>query len=204
MHIAIIGTGNVGGTLAKRFADVGHTIYLGVRDTQNFKGKELENGSTITAHKVAEAVQNAEVVIVAVPAQAVPDAAKELGDVAQKVIIDTSNTVMVKPDGFENGFEALLALTNTKNIVKGFNTTGAENMANPMMKNIRIDMFVAGDSQKGKDIVTQLAKEIGFEEVYDFGGNDKVALLEKFATAWINLAIIQKYGRDIAFKVLKR
>ena len=41
MKIAIIGTGNVGGALATRWAQAGHTIILGVRDLQNFKGKEL-------------------------------------------------------------------------------------------------------------------------------------------------------------------
>lgn len=67
-----------------------------------------------------------------------------------------------------------------------------------------IDMFCAGNSRKAKEIATQLAKEIGFSECYDFGGDDKVELLEQFALCWINLAIIQKHGRDIAFKLIKR
>ena len=55
-----------------------------------------------------------------------------------------------------------------------------------------------------KQIASQLSKEAGFSECYDFGGDDKVELLEQFAFSWINLAIIQKHGRNIAFKVLKR
>lgn len=65
-------------------------------------------------------------------------------------------------------------------------------------------MFVAGDSKKGKEIATQLAKAIGFEDCYDFGGNDKLNLNEQFAFCWINLALMQGYGRDTAFKVIKR
>ena len=41
MNIAIIGSGNVGGALALKWAKAGHTILLGVRDVENFKGKEL-------------------------------------------------------------------------------------------------------------------------------------------------------------------
>jgi hypothetical protein len=40
--------------------------------------------------------------------------------------------------------------------------------------------------------------------VYDFGGNDKFDLIEQFAFCWVNLAIIQKQGRDLAFKILRR
>ena len=39
---------------------------------------------------------------------------------------------------------------------------------------------------------------------YDFGGSDRVELLEKFAFSWINLAIMQGVGRNMAFKVVKR
>jgi len=65
-------------------------------------------------------------------------------------------------------------------------------------------MFTAGDSQKAKDTVTKLAIDLGFESCYDFGGDDKFPLIEQFAMAWINLAIMQGEGRDIAFKVLRR
>jgi predicted dinucleotide-binding enzyme len=151
MNIAIIGTGNVGGALAKGWARAGHKIALGVRDTQNFKGKDLLNTANIS------------------------DLAK--------------------------GAE----------LAKCFNTTGFENMANPVYHQdlpipheAGIDMFVAGDSQKAKDTAIQLAKDAGFAECYDFGGSDKAALLEQLVLIWINLALGQKMGRNIAFKILKR
>lgn len=65
-------------------------------------------------------------------------------------------------------------------------------------------MFYAGDSDSAKIIAEQLAKDLGFENVYNFGGSDKFNLLEQFAFGWINLAMMQGYGRNIAFKVLKR
>jgi 8-hydroxy-5-deazaflavin:NADPH oxidoreductase len=120
------------------------------------------------------------------------------------VIIDAMNSVRVKPEPFSNTTEALIKLTNCKDIVKCFNATGAENMANPIYNGKGIDMFYAGDSDKAKKVAEQLAKDIGFENVYNFGGSDKFNLLEQFALGWINLAMMQGYGRSIAFKVLNR
>ena len=47
IKIAIIGTGNVGGALATKWPNKGHEINLSVRDTNNFKGKELLNNANI-------------------------------------------------------------------------------------------------------------------------------------------------------------
>ena len=53
------------------------------------------------------------------------------------------------------------------------------------------------------DFTQTLAKDVGFGEVYDFGGNDKFDLIEQFAFCWVNLAI-KKNGRDLAFNFEKR
>lgn len=205
MKIAVIGTGNVGGALAKRFADAGHSVFLGVRNTGDFKGKELlKESKNITAHLVHDAVVGAEVIIISVPAQFAGEAAKSLGDVSGKIIIDTMNAVFLKPEGFSNTADAILANCNTTDVVKCFNTTGFENLLNPVYHNEGIDMFTAGNSARGVAAATQLAKEIGFKNVYHFGGNDKFNLIEQMALCWINLAIMQKQGRDIAFKIIRR
>ena len=204
MKIAIIGTGNVGAALAKGWAKAGHEILLAVRDANNFKGKELLAQKNISAQPIATAIKTAEVLLIATPPDVVNELAKAIVDVKDKVIIDATNSIRSSPAGYANASEALRALTNCADIVKCFNSTGFENMENPIYDDKGIDMFVAGDSVKGKEIAKQLAKDLGFEECYDFGGNDKIALLEQFALAWINLAIMQKQGRGIAFKVIKR
>jgi 8-hydroxy-5-deazaflavin:NADPH oxidoreductase len=204
MNIAIIGTGNVGGALAKRLSE-NHKITLGVRNIENFKGIELLNYSeNITAKTIEDAVKNSELIIISVPAQFASETAIGLGDVSNKIIIDTMNAVFMKPDGFTNTTDAILANCNSTEVVKCFNTTGYENMLNPIYNGRGIDMFAAGNSVNGIKIATQLAKEIGFENVYHFGGNDKFELMEQFAFSWINLAIFQKQGRNLAFKVVRR
>lgn len=205
MNIAIIGSGNVGGALAKRFAKRNHRIILGVRDLENFKGKEILSHSTnISSDTIQNACKNAEVIIISVPAQFAIETAMSLGDVSGKIIIDTMNAVFMKPNGYENTADAIIANCNCADVVKCFNTTGFENMLNPIYQGHGIDMYTAGSSVQGIRIATQLAEEIGFENVHHFGGNDKFSLIEQFAMCWINLAIIQGQGRDMAFKVVKR
>lgn len=205
MNIAIIGTGNVGGALAQGLNKAGHRIRLGVRDLEHFKGKDLlQAAPEMTVHPVREAVEASDVIILAAPAQAAAQVAQQLGDVAGKIIIDTMNGVFMRPEGFANTTDAILANCNTPDVVKCFNSTGFENMLDPRYGELAADMFVAGDSVRGKAVASELARDLGFGEVWDFGGLDKVSLLEQFALCWINLAIMQKNGRNMAFKVLRR
>ena len=77
-------------------------------------------------------------------------------------------------------------------------------MENPHYGDTAIDVFMSGDDMEAKRVVRQLALDAGFAECYNFGGADKVQLQEQFALAWINLAIMQGMGRDIAFKLIRR
>jgi predicted dinucleotide-binding enzyme len=205
MKIAIIGTGNVGGALAQKWADKGHDIYLGVRDMAQFKGKALLAIPHINACSVQQAVGQSEVILLSTPATAAVEITKQLGDTTGKIIIDTMNIVMGKgPEGYMHTTDAILANTQTKDVVKCFNTTGFNNILNPNYGDIAIDMFVAGDSEKGKAAAVQLSGDAGFGTCYDIGGNDKFELMEQFAWFWINLAMFRGQGREIGFKLLKR
>ncbi|MBK9292459.1 MAG: NAD(P)-binding domain-containing protein [Bacteroidetes bacterium] len=205
MKIAIIGTGNVGSALAAKWAAKGHEIRLGVRDQHDFKGKELLSLPNTSVHSVAEAVQLSDVVLLSTPATAAVEVAKSLGDTSGKIIIDAMNIVMGRgPLGFDNTTDAVLAHTASRDVVKCFNTTGANNMQNPVYGEFSLDMFVAGDSQKAKKVAIELATDAGFAACYDVGGNSMFRLMEQFAFFWINLAMFQGLGREIGFKLLRR
>ena len=205
MKIAIIGTGNVGGALATQWSKRGHEIYLGVRDLGQFKGQALLNNPNTSAHSVIDAVQQSEVILLSPPAMMAVEATQSLGNTEGKIIIDAMNIVMGRgPVGFNNTADAILAHTQTRDVVKCFNSTGFNNMQNPSYGDVAIDMFVAGDSTRGKAAAQQLARDAGFATCYDIGGNDKFQLLEQFAFFWINLAVFQGQGRKIGFKLLKR
>lgn len=203
MKIAIIGTGNVGGALATQWANAGHQIHLGVQNTSTFKGRELLNNPNTTAHSIPEAVRLSDVILVATPPHVALELAAEMGDLSGKVLIDATNAIQRKPDPYPTAFHAFAQLTKA-DVVKCFNTTGFENMKNPQYGDQRLDLFMAGDSERAKTVAAKLGTDAGFERCYDFGKSDKVELLEKFALAWINLAIFQGMGREIGFKLLSR
>lgn len=205
MKIAVIGAGHVGAALAKSWAEEGHRVVVGARNPQDEKYNRLaEEHEHISVKGIREAAEESEVILVATPASVIEDVAGQLGQTGEKVIIDATNSVFSKPERFANGSEALRSICRNDHVVKCFNATGYENMINPRYGETTADMFMAGNSEKGKKTALKLAADAGFEQTYDFGGDDKIALLEQFAMAWINLAIMQKNGRDLAFKILRR
>lgn len=205
MNIAIIGAGNLGSALARAFARVGYAVIVGCRKTEEAKVVALENYhkniSTCEFDKLGGA---ADIFIFCVVPSAITDVCSGLGVLQGKIIIDTMNSVHSHPDGYKSTFEALSAIYPTCNVVKAFNTTGYENVMHPNFGGIPIDTFMAGPDKYSKDIVRKMAKDIGFGECFDFGGAEEVSLLEELAKVWINLALYQGNGRNVAFKLLKR
>ncbi len=205
MNIAIVGTGNVGGALATKWAQVGHKIILGVRDINSFKGKELLDNDHTSVERIEVAVEKSEVILLATPAVKAVEVSKSLGDTTGKVVVDAMNVVMGRgPEGYTNTSDAILANTQTSDLAKCFNTTGFNNMKDATYQGQQIDAFTCGSSAKAKEIAQQLALDAGFGSCYDVGGNDKFELMEQFAFFWINLAMFQGHGREIGFKLLKR
>ena len=204
MKIAIVGHGNVGGALAMAWAKTGHDIVIGTRKADDEKAAQLvASHEQILEATLDEAVREAAVILVATPAPVTADLAKAWGALPGKVIIDATNALWQQPDPYETGYHAFANLSKAE-VVKAFNTTGFENMADPVYGDTTADMFMAGDSERAKAVVEQLASDAGFEKTYDFGGADKVKALEHFAFGWINLAIMQGEGRQMAIKILKR
>lgn len=204
MKIAVIGSGNVGGALAQQWIKAGHTVWIGAKFPLSEKNIQL-------ATKIGEdrfttvqsAVQQSEVVLIATPPTAIFDIIGEMGEVSGKTLMDATNAVRQKPEPYDTVYHALAEKTKG-HVVKCFNSTGFENMLNPVYHGEKLDMFMAGDSDEAKQIALQLALDAGFGSCWDFGKGDKVVLLEQFALSWINLAILQGHGRDIAFRVHRR
>ncbi|MDX2134523.1 MAG: NAD(P)-binding domain-containing protein [Saprospiraceae bacterium] len=204
MKIAIIGSGNVGGALAQQWVKAGHTVLIGAK--YPLSEKNIQLATTIGEDHfstVPSAVRASEVVLLATPPTAVFDIIGQVGDLSGKTVIDATNAVRQKPAPYDTVYHALVDKTAAK-VVKCFNSTGFENMLNPVYHGEKIDMFMAGDSPEAKAVAEQLALDAGFGTCWDFGGGDKVLLLEQLALSWINLAIMQGHGRDIAFRVVRR
>lgn len=205
MKIAIIGSGNVGSALGKGLHKAGHSVVFGVRNPDSPKTQQaLALLPDAVIQTVGEASATADVIILTTPPESILELIPQLGDLHTKVVIDATNSVRTKPEPYNTAFEAVKNVSGAEHVVKCFNTTGFENMLNPIYNGEGINMFAAGNSEHAKAIASQLATDIGFATCYNFGGDDKVELLEKFALSWINLAIMQGHGRNLAFKVIKR
>lgn len=206
MKIAIIGHGNVGGALAGGWAKCGHEVIIGLRDPNDQAFVALKNRfPNLASMSIADAAAAATVIVIAAVPAAVAEITQSMGNCQGKIVIDAMNSVSSAPEGFNSTFDALVHHLPGARVVKCFNSTGFENMAQPRWgDNQAADMFMAGDDVDAKATARQLALDLGFASCYDFGSALQVPLLEHFALAWINLAIFQKQGRDIVFKVLRR
>ena len=205
MKIAIIGTGNIGGRLAKGWAAAGHDILLGSREPDGEKARAIvaNHPARIHAHTIRAAVEPAEAIAVAVHPPVLQEVCGQLGAVGERVILDTMNTMFRKPEPYTTTAAALAGWTGSKRVVKILNNTGAENIANPNYDGLALDTFYCGDDEAAKAIAAGLARDLGFV-ARDAGGLENAALLENFAALWVTLAMKQGLGRDIGFKLLER
>jgi hypothetical protein len=205
MKIAVIGSGNVGRALVLKCLHAGFDVLVGVKYPWSEKSQLLANEiGPSKLQSIQDACSQSEMIIVATPAHVVLSIIPLLGDVTNKIIIDTTNAVRLKPEPYATAFEAIKKLTKSEAVIKCFNTTGFENLLNPSYGETAIDLFAAGNHQPAKAQVIKLAGDLGFGTCYDFGGDDKVELQEQLALSWINLAIMQGHGRNLGFKLLKR
>lgn len=209
MKIAIIGAGNVGGTLGRRWAALGHDVVFGVRDPAREKYKSLvtQTGGRARLATNQEACADAAAVLIATPWSTTQAALAECGSLVGKVLIDATNPLgadlKLTIGHSDSGGEQVARWAPGARVVKAFNTTGFNIMEDPVIQNQHGVMFVAGDDPAAKSVAIDLANAIGFEAV-DAGALDSSRMLEPLAQLWIHCAYRQGLTRDYAFHLLRR
>ena len=207
--IAIIGTGNVGAALAVRLGRAGYAVRLGVRGDKDLRELLERAGPNVRVETLAGAVAAADVVVLAVPGKVAVEAATALGELAGKVIVDTTNPVgwnagpVLAPPAEGSNAAALAAALPKARVVKAFNTFGAEFHADPSLPGGPADVQLASDDADAKRTVAAIAERSGFTPI-DVGPLRNAALLESLAVLWIHLATVGGRGRDAAFKLVSR
>jgi predicted dinucleotide-binding enzyme len=139
MKVSILGAGNVGSTLGAGWSKKGHDVVFGVRDP---KGKPAEVGKSLSAE---DAVRASDVVVLAVPWNAVPDALRAAGELKGRIVLDATNPLLPDLSGLDmpqgkSGAEKVADLCGAP-VVKIFNTTGYPNMADPNYNGLHATMF---------------------------------------------------------------
>jgi predicted dinucleotide-binding enzyme len=207
MALTIIGAGSVGLALGKAFAAKGEQVYFGVTDVRKYV-PVIKPLPGIRLMDVPAAVAETDLAILAVPYAAAAAVARSIPDWGGRVLVDATNPLAPGLAGLALGTttsaaEETARAANNARVVKAFNTTGAENMADSTYPAGRVFMPVCGDDAAARARVVALADLIGFEGV-DFGPLAAARYLEPFAMAWIHLAYKQGMGRRFAFGLLKR
>ena len=209
MKIAVIGTGHVGGTLGSRWARQGHQVVFGTRNPESVKVQELLeiSGNQAGAEGLKEAADEADVVVIAVPWSVTQATIEALGDLRGKIVVDCTNPIapglQLAMGTTTSGGEQVADWAKGARVVKAFNSTGWENMADPLYQGEPTLMLICGDDEQAKAAVSQLTEALGFAAV-DLGPLSAARLLEPFALVWIRLAVVQGLGRDFSFKLVKR
>ena len=209
MKIAVIGTGSVGGTLGRRWAELGHSVCFGVRDLARADAKALVGKIKGEARlaSVHDAARDADIVVLATPYAANAAAIAAAGDLAGKILIDVTNPIganfTLAVGHTSSGAEEIAKLAPGARVFKAMNQVGFEVMANPAFAAGKPVMFVAGDDAAGKKVVLDLVSALGFEAI-DAGELAIARLLEPFAMLWIQLMARRNMGRNFAFALLRR
>ena len=209
VRVGILGSGEVGRALAAGFAGLGHDVKVGSRDPQKLADWASTAGPHASTGTFAEAARFGDILVLATLGVATEDAIRLAGIDAfdGKVVIDTTN-----PLDFSQGAprlsightdslgEVVQRLLPRARVVKAFNTVGNRLMVNPQLPGGPPDMFLGGNDEDAKKIVTQICKHFGWG-VVDLGGIEAARYLEPMCMAWV-LHGIRSGSWTHAFKLL--
>jgi hypothetical protein len=185
MKVAIIGAGNVGKALTTSFTRAGHDVTISAAHPEHAREAARSLGAT-AAPSNADAVSDADIVVLAVPAAALDNVAADIeDDLAGKVVVDVSNRPTPDPAGPGTSIaEELQDRLPASHVVKAFNTLFASRQADPIVAGVPADGFVAGDDPKAKETVLDTLEGLGFRAV-DAGPLAAARTLE--GMAWLNI-----------------
>ncbi|MGH2353573.1 MAG: NADPH-dependent F420 reductase [Chloroflexota bacterium] len=205
MDIAIIGAGNVGRALAGSASRAGHTVTISSTDPQDAQAVAQATGAR-AAPSNREAIDGAQIVILAVPYDAVEGIVAEAGSALDgKILVDVTNRLNVQNppaaiDGTSNA-ENIQARAANARVVKAFNTALASRQADPVVDGVPVDGFVAGDDAEAQAAVLELVRSIGFRPI-DAGGLGMARALEAMGLLNITLQIRNNWPWQAGWKLV--
>jgi 8-hydroxy-5-deazaflavin:NADPH oxidoreductase len=171
--IGIIGTGHIGGTLAKLWVASGHEVFMSSRHPEELKALAQSLGPKAHVGTPRGAALFGEVVLVSVPYKALPDIGRDLkSELAGKVVLDTCNpyperdgpmAIQARKEG--TGVASPQFLPGVR-LVRAFNAIGWRDLEHEAhRKGELIAIPLAGDDAQALSIAQQLVSDAGFAPV---------------------------------------
>jgi 8-hydroxy-5-deazaflavin:NADPH oxidoreductase len=212
-NIGIIGTGAVGKALATGFLRHGHAVMMGSRSMDKLEAVLEEVGEPLATGNFAEAAAFGQVVVLAVKGTVAREALELTGvdRLAEKLVIDTTNPIADAPpiNGVlqfftgpnESLMEKLQDTAPRAHLVKAWNSVGSALMVNPSFPGGRPTMFICGNDDGAKQVVTEILDEFGWD-AEDMGTAEAARALEPLCQLWC-LPGLRENRWTHAFKLLK-
>ena len=209
MKIGVIGSGDVGQTLAAGLAKLGHEVRIGSREGHRLAAFSASSGGP--EGRFADVAREAEVVILAVKGEVAEGLVRDLADaLAGKPVLDTTNPIGGPPkDGIlpyftaanESLLERLQAAVLAAKFVKFFNSVGTGLMVHPKLPGGTPSMFVCGNDADAKATAAALARALGWN-VEDLGTAAAGHVLEALCQLWCAPGLLRNDWAH-AFAVLR-
>ena len=208
MSIGIVGSGNMGRSIATQLAQTGERVLLADHVADKAKGAvaEIAAGDGVSAADVDEVLAT-DVIVLALPYPGTVDFAGEYAHKLEgKVVVDISNPldaswIRLATDPSTSSAELLAEALPQSRIVKAFNTTTAPVLSVGGVEGVPLDVLVAGEDDDAKSRVSELVQAAGLRAI-DAGRLDNARLLERLTAFEIELS--RRYDLDLrlTFKIL--
>ncbi len=190
MDIAIVGANRTSITFAEKLFEAGHHVFVSAISKE--EEKEIKSyfsyEDSIIFCSLEDAALAADIIIIATDPSCIREVAYRIDDVRDKIVIDATEILAAKSESGINTLNAARAITGSQHIVKCFSCKEYHSPLHAFYKDSLIDIFIAGDSKKAKATVQLLARDIGYTDCYDFGGNETLPMLEDMARCMISFA----------------
>ncbi|MBN1238818.1 MAG: NADPH-dependent F420 reductase [Gammaproteobacteria bacterium] len=173
LKIGIIGTGRIGGALARYWAEAGHEVLMSSRHPEELQGLADELGPRARAGTPREAAAFGDVVLVSVPYAAVPQVGRDYAEELEgKIVLDTSNPIerrdgemAVEAQRKGAGIASSEFMPGTR-IVRAFNCIPAETLAREANREPeRLGIPLGGDDAEALEVAQRLVRDAGFDPV---------------------------------------
>ena len=211
MKVGIIGSGDVGQRLGDAFVELGHSVKIGTRDPQKLAAWVAKHKMRASAGSFSDAASFGDIVVIATAWSGTASAIEMAGpaNMAGKVVIDVTNPLdhSTMPPRLAIGHtdsagETVQRMLPDAKVVKAFNIVGNPHMFRPDFPGGRPTMFIAGNDDGAKKMVTDILTAFGWESI-DIGGIEGSRLLEPLAMLWITYYFRTNTGNH-AFKLLRK
>lgn len=200
MKVGILGSGQVGLTLANGFAANGHDVMIGTGhpDKPELRRWLRAAKGTAAVGTFAEASAHGELLVLACAGSAAMDVLGAAGDGAfdGKVLVDVTNPLEFDGGEMPGLFVGLTDSLGERvqrrlpkaKVVKVLNTMNASTMTRPEMREGRADALMCGDDAAAKRKVARLLREFGFAAPIDVGGIEAARWTEAWVPLWMRIA----------------